>query len=205
MQTLLFEVNPRAGHEDHYFKHAAALRPKLDQQPGLIAIDRYKSDSRSNVILSYSLWKDEASLARWRTDPHHHRSQLAGRNRHFADYRLRISQALLRYSRESGFEDWSDSGAYNDEALVRPRYLCIVASDQEPYQGKGESFQSVNQADSFVTLINVESAAVGRSVVETTSKSDNVSSSVWCLISRDYGMFDRDEAPQYFAPVCMEK
>ena len=99
MHTLLFEVQPRAGHEDHYFAHATRLRPLLDAHPGLLFIDRFKSLVRPNIILSHSHWQDEASLARWRTDAQHRRSQAAGRNQHFEDYRIRISRVVTHYVR----------------------------------------------------------------------------------------------------------
>ena len=59
MHALLFEVEPRPGHGDHYFEHAARLRPIVDAEPGMLFIDRYQSLARAGVILSHSLWQDE--------------------------------------------------------------------------------------------------------------------------------------------------
>ena len=112
MQALLFELKPREGHEEHYFRHAAALRPLLAQQEGLNYIDRFRSLSRPGVILSHSLWRDEASLAKWRTNRRHHRSQAAGRDEHFEDYRLRISHVLAHASRGQEEKHWTRDGAY---------------------------------------------------------------------------------------------
>ncbi|MFL4994745.1 MAG: antibiotic biosynthesis monooxygenase family protein, partial [Microvirga sp.] len=79
MHALLFEVLPTPEGRARYFELAAALRPELDQNPGLLFIDRYESLSRPGVILSHSLWRDEASLARWRSNERHYAAQCAGR------------------------------------------------------------------------------------------------------------------------------
>ena len=95
MQALLFEMKPRDGHEDHYFRHAERLRPFLLQQEGLIFIERFKALAQPGVILSHSLWRDEASIAKWRTDQEHHKSQTAGRLQHFEDYRIPLWTANI--------------------------------------------------------------------------------------------------------------
>ena len=62
MQALMFEVKPKEGHEQHYFDRAAALRPRLERNDGILFIDRYRSLSRAGVILSHSHWRDEPSI-----------------------------------------------------------------------------------------------------------------------------------------------
>lgn len=201
MHALFFEVTPRPGHMDHYFERAAALRPILEKNEGLIFIDRYKSLSRPNTILSHSLWKDEASLARWRSDPKHHVAQKAGRDVHFEDYRLRIAQVIRSAAQESGLQEWPEAVAYNEPDLTPRRLMAVVESTGKSYGGEGELYLSVNREDIYVTVMPVETDKQGNALVHTAGAQDFVSSVRLCLVSRDYGMFDRREAPQYFAPV----
>lgn len=198
MQALFFEVKPRDGHEQHYFDRAAALRPRLAQQDGLLFIDRYKSLGRPDVILSHSHWRDEASLARWRVDEAHHKTQDAGRNIHFEDYRLRISHVLYYSVRGEPATAWTCDGAYTDPSSRKFRYLAIIGAEKMPYGDGGEDFQSVNFEDCFVTVIEPNSDQSGRDLIEEAEGCKRVTSVLLSMVSRDYGMYDRDEAPQYF-------
>jgi heme-degrading monooxygenase HmoA len=186
---------------DHYFERAAALRPILEKNEGLIIIDRYKSLSRPNTILSHSLWKDEASLASWRSDPKHHVAQKAGREVHFRDYRLRIAQVIMSAARDDGERTWPEAVAYNEPDLTPRRLMAVVESTGKSYGDEGEAYLSVNREDIYVTVMPVETDKQGNELVRAARAQNFVSSVRLCLVSRDYGMFDRREAPQYFAPV----
>ncbi len=201
MHALFFEVTPRPGHKDHYFKRAAALRPILEQNEGLIFIDRYKSLARPDTILSHSLWKDEASLVRWRNDTKHQAAQRAGREVHFSDYRLQIAQIIQSMTREDGEQKWPEMVPCNDHGRTTRRLMAVVESNGRSYGDDGEAFLSVNREDVFVTVIPVETDKQGGELVRAAGEQDFVSSARLCLVSRDYGMFDRREAPQTFAPV----
>jgi heme-degrading monooxygenase HmoA len=84
LHALLFEVLPTPEGRARYFEIAARLRPLLEENPGLLFIDRYESLTRPGLILSHSLWRDEASLARWRSNETHYGAQCIGR-RHRID------------------------------------------------------------------------------------------------------------------------
>ena len=198
MQALLFEVMPRRGHESHYFDRAAALRPELEKNAGLIFIDRFKSLVRPGLILSHSLWKDEASLARWRTDPKHHAAQAARRNVHFADYRLRIAQVVGEAGGGEAQRGGTQDNAYNDPGLTACRYLVVVQSSGEPFGSGGEGFSSVNRENAFVSVVPVATRESGEETIAAAAGAGHVESAWLCLVSRDYGMFDRTEAPQYY-------
>jgi len=201
MQVLLFEMKPRAGHEEHYFRHVDKLRPLLLKQEGLLFIDRFKSLSRAGVILSHSLWRDEAAIAKWRTDSEHHRSQAAGRTKHFEDYRIRISHALEAHESGKQPEQWSHSGSYRAATQNDSRLLVITASTGEAYHGSGEIFLSVNIDKSFLSVESASSTTQAQQMVATAKQNPAVSRVILSSVSRDYGMYDRSEAPQYFAPM----
>jgi heme-degrading monooxygenase HmoA len=97
MIAVIFEVVPRAGHADAYFKLAASLRTQLEAVDGFISVERFQSLTQPNKVLSLSFWRDEDAVRRWRQVEAHRGAQRAGREQHFADYRLRIAQVLRDY------------------------------------------------------------------------------------------------------------
>ncbi|MGP1256461.1 MAG: antibiotic biosynthesis monooxygenase family protein [Kiloniellales bacterium] len=198
MHALLFEMEPRSGHEDHYFEHAEALRPLLAQHAGLLFIERFKSISRPKVILSHSHWRDEASLAKWRSDPDHHRSQAAGRNKHFKDYRLRISHVLKMMRQDAVPESWTADGAYSNVDAIPARFLTIAASKGDPVDLRGERFHSVTVDGNFLCVTDANSRDHGEEIIAEAMTKPHATSAMLALVSRDYGMFERAEAPQYF-------
>lgn len=97
MIAVIFEVEPHSDHRGDYFRFAAELRPLLDEIDGFISIERFQSLSDDNRILSLSFWRDEASVAQWRTLEAHRAAQGEGRARLFRAYRLRVAQVLRDY------------------------------------------------------------------------------------------------------------
>ena len=97
MIAVIFEVVPREGHADAYFKLAASLREQLEAIDGFISVERFQSLTQPNKVLSLSFWRDEAAVQRWRELQSHRAAQQAGRQQHFADYRLRVAQVLRDY------------------------------------------------------------------------------------------------------------
>ena len=62
MIGLFFEVQTRPGHRDQYLNLAASLKPELEAMGGCLFIDRFRSLTRENVLLSYQIWQDEGAL-----------------------------------------------------------------------------------------------------------------------------------------------
>jgi len=201
MQALMFEVKPKEGHEQHYFDRAAALRSRLELNGGILFIDRYKSLDRAGIVLSHSHWRDEASMTKWRVDEAHHKTQAAGRNIHFEDYRIRISQVLSFRVGAEVAQTWTSDGAYRDSNATPSRYLTVIGTEERPWDDGGESFQSVNFEDHFLTIIEPVSEQDGRDLIARVGGARHVTSTLLSVVSRDYGMYDRDEAPQYLPPV----
>lgn len=203
MQALLFEVEPRAGHEDHYFRHAAALRPLLDAHEGLLFLDRFKSLSRPDVILSHSRWRDEAAIARWRSDGKHHGSQAAGRDLHFRDYRIRVAHVLALQRAGEAPESLTDAGTYREKTDAGTERLVVIASCDGAAcdAAGGEVFASVNRPGAHLWVAEFDGLDEARGGLAAASASEHVRDALLARVTRDYGMFARAEAPQYFPPV----
>jgi heme-degrading monooxygenase HmoA len=97
MIAVIFEVWPRAGHEQEYFDLAASLRPELERVDGFISVERFSSLAEPGKILSLSFWRDEDSVKRWRTHFEHRHAQREGRTAVFKDYRLRVASVIRDY------------------------------------------------------------------------------------------------------------
>jgi heme-degrading monooxygenase HmoA len=97
MIAVIFEVEPADGQMDVYLDHAAALRPLLEQMPGFISVERFRSLTNPDKLLSLSFWADEDAIGNWRNNPEHRAAQYAGRNGVFAGYRLRVAHVLRDY------------------------------------------------------------------------------------------------------------
>jgi len=97
MIAVIFEVEPAAGQRQAYLDIAAGLRAELQRIDGFVSIERFESLSRPGRILSLSFWRDEAAVARWRTEEAHRMAQAQGRTGIFHDYRLRVAQVVRDY------------------------------------------------------------------------------------------------------------
>ena len=201
MHALLFEMQPRDGHEDHYFRHATKLRPILMKHDGLFYIERFKSLTRPKVILSHSLWRDEASIARWRTNREHHNSQTAGRFKHFEDYRIRISHVLHYAEQNADVREWSNDGSYSTPHVQTERLIVILRSRKQLRTQDAETFASVTESHSYLTVLDVANEIDGQSKIEKAQDDGSVLTALLARVSRDYGMYERAEAPQYFEAV----
>ena len=63
MIAVIFEVEPAEGRFDDYLGHAARLRPVLEQMPGFLSVERFRSLTNPDKLLSLSFWEDEAAVA----------------------------------------------------------------------------------------------------------------------------------------------
>jgi heme-degrading monooxygenase HmoA len=109
MIAVIFEVLPRAGHEQTYLETAASLRSHLDRIDGFISIERFESLTEPGKILSLSFWRDEDAVRHWRNLEPHRRAQSSGRNAVFSHYRLRVAQVVRDYGMHDRTEAPPDS------------------------------------------------------------------------------------------------
>ncbi|HTV89848.1 MAG TPA: antibiotic biosynthesis monooxygenase [Stellaceae bacterium] len=97
MYAVIFEVEPAETRREDYLDIAARLRPELERIDGFISVERFESLSQPGKILSLSFWRDEAAVARWRSQVEHRRAQVAGRSGIFRTYRLRVAAIVRDY------------------------------------------------------------------------------------------------------------
>ncbi|MDB5402050.1 MAG: hypothetical protein JWQ55_4068 [Rhodopila sp.] len=193
MFAVIFEVNPRPEAWDEYLGHAAMLRPELLAIDGFITNERYASLNRPGWLVSLSIWRDEKALIRWRTHALHHEIQGKGRSSVFADYHLRVGEIVtdtqsVQPLPQNRF-DTTEVGAAK-AVTVTERALGA-----EPMAGSpdAEAFDSITQPGNALYIMSwrdLASAEAGISGLPGRHRAVRV--------IRDYGMFARTEAPQYF-------
>jgi heme-degrading monooxygenase HmoA len=186
MFAVIFEVSPRPERFGDYLDRAGVLRPEIQAIDGFILNQRYRSLSRPAWLVSLSLWRDEKSLVRWRTHALHHEFQAEGRARIFADYHLRVGEIVSGDLPGQRFDATEVSA---EKALSVT--ACPVG--EAPAFG-GEGFDSITEPGNGLFLrswADTETAAAGVAGVAGDHRV--------LRVIRDYGMFQRAEAPQRFA------
>ena len=222
--AVCFEVEPTADGLGRYLALAGNLRPELDRIPGFESIERSRSVLSEKRLLSLSYWADEAAIVVWRSHGSHHEAQVIGRNEVFADYRLRVGQVIRRWSPES--IHLAESPAAHDlpGRYVEPHregsllgLLRIegrkvadgVAVSFTNGSVEFERYESLANRDRTFFVVSLADEDAGR-VVEThlrraaAGTQDESSRRMvfdTCEIHRDYGRFERTQAPQYFPPI----
>jgi len=205
MMSLFFEVEIKPGRADQYLNLAAALKPELETMGGCLFLDRFRSLSRDNLLLSYQIWQDEGAMTAWRVHAHHHDVQTLGRGQVFSDYRLRIAQLI--HEARPGQPAWQPERRtpYNDPARRPPTFMLATESRSSrlPLQPewRSETFESVYRDGQFAHLIELPDQQSGlafgaRLFADPTTEYVRI-----VEVTRDYGMHDRTEAPQYYPPV----
>ena len=204
MIALFFEVLPRPDHEATYLDMAAKLRPALDASGGLTFLDRVRSALRPAWFLSHQFWADDASMVRWRANGAHHRAQACGRTDVLADYRLRVAPVIAQVTAGALIAEQKQRGMANHAPGSKPdRFVVSVISHGAVDGIGGETFASVYDASLAVQIVPVVTEAEGLGVLTTAAAHHGLQRASLCLVSRDYGMYDRAEAPQYFEPVTL--
>jgi len=220
MFSVLFEVHPRPDRWDAYLNHAAALRPELERIDGFVDNIRYRSLTRAGWLLSLSNWRDEKALVRWRTHALHHHVQAQGRADVFLDYHLRVGE-LTRDTRlpdgagliEQRFEQRCDetrTGAATAIVLIDMRTPASPAdvspADVANPLGLAASAPGLVTWDVFEAVLAPGDAILLKCFRDRAAAAAFEAGAVIpsgarvrhvCVV-RDYGMFDRREAPQYY-------
>lgn len=219
MFIVIFEVEPKAGRFDDYLALARELKPKLEAMAGFIDNERFKSRRNEGRILSLSTWADEKAVVRWRTHGGHHAVQEKGRFEVFADYHLRVGEVAtdthppegvpLAQSRFDETATGEGKAATITEVLPMEGGTVgaegLAARIGPPRDRQGllalEVFESITTPGKlalFATWRDADSASAWSPV-----RADGVKSlrHRHVRIIRDYGMFERREAPQFYPEV----
>jgi heme-degrading monooxygenase HmoA len=219
MFSVIFEVRPKPDELDTYLANAQMLRPELEQVDGFIDNIRYKCLTREGWILSLSGWRDEKSLVRWRTHMHHHELQEKGRDQILADYHLRVGQITQDTEIPEGGQlleqrlDETEVGEGKAITLVtakRPEQWAATTNpdDCAEFLGLNPYAEGMLSYDVFDAVLSPGD------LILLCSWRDNTAAEAFetsipgpippggrlrrVRVIRDYGMFDRREAPQYF-------
>ena len=208
MMSLFFEVAIKPGRTDQYLNLAASLKPELEAMGGCLFLDRFKSLTRDNLILSYQIWQDEGSMTAWRVHAHHHDVQTLGRDRVFSDYRLRIAQVI--YDARPGQPAWQPDRRtpYNDPVRRPPTYVLATESKSARLpvasEWQSEVFASVYRDGQFAHLVELPDHQSGVAFAPRLFAEPSTEYVRIVEVIRDYGMYDRAEAPQFYPPKKRE-
>jgi heme-degrading monooxygenase HmoA len=220
MFCVMFEVRPRPEQWDAYLGNAKVLRPELERVDGFIDNIRYRSLRREGWILSLSSWRDEKSLVRWRTAMRHHVVQEKGRSEILLDYHLRvgeITQDSQPPARQQILEQRFDETEVGEGATVMltNRSRSMFATSAAPAAQIAAGLGLNEKANGLVRWDIYDAVLTPRDLVLMTvwkRKTDADASARspaletiqrlrLVRVVRDYGMFDRREAPQYYPPL----
>ncbi|MFM0527326.1 MULTISPECIES: antibiotic biosynthesis monooxygenase family protein [Paraburkholderia] len=217
MFSVLFEVQPRSDKWETYLGYAKLLKPELEQINGFVDNIRYRSLTREGWLLSLSNWRDEKALVRWRTQETHHGVQEKGRFEVFNDYHLRVGQLTRDTHLPDGHVlkeqrlDETQTGDATTVLLINARRDAdwvknSKAKDVAQFLGlKDDDAVGLMSWDVFDAVLSpgdivLLAAWRDQQTADAFSSSVNVQHMRMraVRIVRDYGMYDRREAPQYY-------
>jgi heme-degrading monooxygenase HmoA len=221
MFSVIFEVLPAEGKMDEYLEQAKHLKPIIETIDGFIDNERFESKLRPGWVLSHSTWRDEKSVVRWRTQAEHHAVQEKGRFEIFQDYHLRVGEVTFDSDPpkdapilERRFDE-TEIGAAKVATLteITPAEGAAFAAQTDllPTQlGLDLKTTDIVAHDVFASIYNPGKLAllIGWTGAEAASAwSPRMIEGVEkprhrrIRIVRDYGRFDRREAPQFYPDV----
>jgi heme-degrading monooxygenase HmoA len=218
MFSVLFEVHPRKDGWEAYLGYAKLLKPELERIDGFVDNIRYRSLTREGWILSLSSWRDEKALVRWRTQARHHEVQAKGRSQVFLDYHLRVGQLTRDTRPPAGHElreqrlDETEAGEATTVTLIDAKHVDAGrATPTDVARSLGfrpaavglvawDVFDAVLTPGDVILLLSWRNAAAA-SAFETELSLPDGARLRRIRVVRDYGMYDRREAPQFYPEV----
>jgi heme-degrading monooxygenase HmoA len=220
MFSVIFEVHPKTDQWDNYLSNAKMLRPELEQVDGFVDNIRYKSLTRDGWILSLSGWRDEKSVVRWRTAQGHHMVQEKGRSEILLDYHLRVGQITHDTEVPAGQKiaeqrlDETEVGEGTTITFIDAKWPDVSCETSDApgisnYLGLRPKAAGLKNWDVFdavltpgdIILMIVWKSKEGAEAFSKTVMLPPGGRLRHVRVVRDYGMFDRREAPQYYAAV----
>jgi heme-degrading monooxygenase HmoA len=222
MFAVIFVVQPKKERWDEYLGLAKQLKPKLEAIDGYIANERFKGVGDGSKLLSLSIWRDEKSVIRWRTHGEHHDVQKKGRFEVFEDYHLRVGEIVSDSDQPPGIAeqrrfDETEVGAAKavtvteltpvagsttrTSALAADLGLEPAAEDPAKDLIEQEAYESICTPGKFVLLACWRNAQAAQRWQPRASGAIRAFRHRQVRVIRDYGMFERREAPQFYADV----
>jgi heme-degrading monooxygenase HmoA len=219
MFVVIFQVCPKVEQWDSYLGYARLLRPELEQSDGFIDNERFSSLRRKGWVLSLSTWHDEKAVVRWRTAARHHDVQQKGRSEVFSDYHLRVGEIIAdnrlpagQTLRQQRFDETraaaklvalseaalKDLPSASDASAIAAR-LGLPDRATHPGLVDWDAFENINQPEKFILLTSWRDASAAE---DWPNQNNGDIRHRGVRVIRDYGMFDRAEAPQYYPPVA---
>src|SRR4051795_5193598 len=221
MFSVIFEVLPNRENWDDYLDNAKMLRSELEHEEGFVDNIRYKSLTREGWILSLSDWRDEKSLVRWRTDALHREVEERGRSAILAEYHPRVGEITNDTRIPAGHElveqrlDETNVGEGTALTLIDARRPtewnetsnpadCSQFLGLDPYADGLLDWDVLEAVLTPGDLILLQSWRTGAAAeaFELTTELPPGARLRRIRVVRDYGMFDRREAPEYFSEVA---
>jgi heme-degrading monooxygenase HmoA len=219
MFIVIFEAQPKKDRFDQYLDIAKHLKPELQKVDGFIDNERFRSRQVEGKVLSLSTWRDEKAIVRWRTLRIHHEAQEKGRQEVFADYHLRVGEVFADSSAPTHQSLISERTDNTDVGKAKIATICELIPDRRDTTPDSDIASILrlpsgqkNQPVAHETFESITEP--GKRALLATWK-DERAATAWqpeapahfilrcrqIRIIRDYGMFDRREAPQYYPEV----
>jgi heme-degrading monooxygenase HmoA len=218
MFSVIFEVNRKSDHIDDYLEQAKQLKPILEKIDGFIDNERFESQLRKGWLLSHSTWRDEKSVVRWRTQAKHHTVQEKGRFEIFQDYHLRVGEVVSDTEppektpiRELRFDETEvGAGKYASFTEVTPddgaefaAQIDLVPAHLGLDLGAAglvdhDIFSSIVTKGKLGLLVGWKSEDLAKAWTPRSFDGVKALRHRVVRVIRDYGMFDRREAPQFY-------
>jgi len=213
MFAVIFEVQPRQGRFDDYLALAKGLKPKLEAIDGFVDNERFKSLRDGRRVLSLSIWRDEKALIRWRVQVDHHGVQEKGRFEVFEDYHLRVGEIFADTeappTKQQRFDETEtgeakavsivevEPGAMGEMSAETLAAQLGLATGDNGVVGH-ETFESIYAPGKLLLLVSWRSAAAAAAFSPKLPPGAKTLRHRGVRIIRDYGMFERREAPQFY-------
>jgi heme-degrading monooxygenase HmoA len=210
MFSVIFEVHPNDGRKDDYLELAKQLKPILETIDGFVDNERFESKLRPGWVLSHSTWRDEKSVVRWRTEGEHHVVQGKGRFEIFQDYHLRVGDVTADTDppkaapvHERRFDETEitpvKGAAFANQADLLPAHLGLDVNSGAVVDH--DVWASIYNPGKMALLVAWRDPKAAQAWTPKKIEGIEKLRHRKVRVVRDYGRFDRREAPQFYADV----
>jgi heme-degrading monooxygenase HmoA len=221
MFAVIFEVQPKKERWNDYLDLAKYLKPKLEAIDGFIDNERFESKRMKGRVLSLSTWRDEKAVVRWRTQGEHHGVQEKGRFEIFEDYHLRVGEVTEDSDPPRGLSIVQQ----RFDVTANPQAKAVSIIELTPSEGDKpkiaaehlparlgldkrpaglvdhEVFESIYNPGKLLLLVTWRDAEAAGSWEPVVTADLGKLRHRRVRVIRDYGMTDRNEAPQFYPEI----